>query len=191
MKDKILKLAQQQMKAGGYENLSFAKIADDLSTTRANVHHHFRNKEGLALQATQKYIDETSQNMLSLFEKNKGNFVGFLCDMEGFFLNQVKESGRQGSCVCGQLVREPNTPDSILKLAQSHFDTFKIFLETMIKESQENGLINKTIAPPVLSTLTMSIILGLNQLAMVHGDNPEFLTEIKGTLTKFVSAYKK
>ena len=39
MKDEILKLAQQQMKEGGYENLNFAKIAEDLSTTRANLHH--------------------------------------------------------------------------------------------------------------------------------------------------------
>jgi hypothetical protein len=41
MKKKIVDLAIGQMKAGGYENLSFAQIASELSTNRANVHHHY------------------------------------------------------------------------------------------------------------------------------------------------------
>jgi TetR/AcrR family transcriptional repressor of nem operon len=190
MKDEIIKLAQQQMKEGGYENLSFAKIAEDLSTTRANLHHHFKNKEGLALQATQHYIDETSQNMMNLINKNNGNFAGFLNDLEDFFIKDVQVNGRRGSCVCGQLVREPDIPDSILKLAHSHYDTLKSSFEAMIKESQDNGSIAKSITATELSYLSMSMLMGLSQLAMVHGDDPKYINEIKGTMTKFISAYK-
>ena len=161
------------MKEGGYENLNFAKIADDLSTTRANLHHHFKNKEGLALQATQNYIDDMSQNMMNLINKNKGNFAGFLNDLEDFFIKDVKLNGRCGSCVCGQLVREPDIPDSILMLAQNHFDTLKSLFEGMIRESQENGLIVKSITATELSYLAMSMLMGLSQLAMVHGDDPQ------------------
>ena len=190
MKDKILKLAQQQMKEGGYENLSFAKIAEDLSTTRANLHHHFKNKEGLALQATQHYIDETSQNLMYLINKNKGNFAGLLNDLEDFFIKDMKVNGRCGSCVCGQLVREPDIPNSILKLAQNHFDTLKSSFKVMIKESQENGSIVKSITATELSYMAMSMLMGWSQLAMIHGDDPKYINEIKGTMTKFISAYK-
>ncbi len=190
MKDKILKLAQQQMKDGGYENLSFAKIAEDLSTTRANLHHHFKNKEGLALQATQHYIDETRDNLMTLMNNNKGNFAGFLNDLEDFFIKDMQVNGCRGSCVCSQLVREPDIPDSILKLAHNHFDTLKRSFEVMIKESQEHGLIVKSISATELSYLSMSMLMGFSQLAMIHGDDPKYINEIKGTMTKFISAYK-
>ena len=190
MKDEILKLAQQQMKEGGYENLNFAKIAEDLSTTRANLHHHFKNKEGLALQATQHYIDETSQNMMNLINKNKGNFAGFLNDLEDFFIKDVQVNGCRGSCVCSQLVREPDIPDSIMKLAHNHFNTLKNLFEGMIKESQKNGLIVKSITATELSYLSLSMLMGMSQLAMVHSDDPQYTNEIKGTMAKFISVYK-
>ena len=178
------------MKEGGYENLSFAKIAEDLSTTRANLHHHFKNKEGLALQTTQHYIDESSQNLMNLTNKNKGNFSGFLNDLEDFFIQDVQVNGCRGSCVCSQLVREPDIPDSIMKLAHNHFDTLKNLFEGMIKESQKNGLIVKSITATELSYLSLSMLMGLSQLAMIHGDDPKYINEIKGTMTKFISAYK-
>lgn len=190
MKDKIIKIAQQQMKEGGYENLSFAKIAEDLSTTRANLHHHFKNKEGLALQATENFIDETSDNLMNLMNKNKGNFAGFLNDLEDFFFKDVQVNGCRGSCVCGQLVREPDIPDSILKLAHNHYDSLKNLFEAMIIESQENGTIVKSITATELSYLSMSMLMGLSQLAMVHGDDPKYINEIKGTMTTFIGAYK-
>lgn len=190
MKDKILKIAQEQMKSGGYENLNFSKIAEDLSTTRANLHHHFKNKEGLAFQATQKYIEESSQKLMGLFTANKGDFPSFISDVESFFFEEAKSNGRCGGCVCSQLIREPNIPSEILKLAQSHFDNIKIGLEIMIKESQENGLIKKSISPEELAYLTMSTLFGMGHLAMVHGDDPKFLKKIKGTLVRLVNAYK-
>ena len=190
MKDKILELAQQQMKEGGYENLNFAKIAEDLCTTRANLHHHFKNKEGLALQTTQHYIDESSQNLMNLSNKNKGNFAGFLNDLEDFFMMDVQVNGCKGSCVCSQLVREPDIPDSIMELAHNHFDTLKNLFEGMINESQENGLIVKSITATELSYLSLSMMMGLSQLAMIHGDDPQCINEIKGTMTKFISVYK-
>ena len=178
------------MKEGGYENLNFAKIAEDLSTTRANLHHHFKNKEGLALQATQHYVDETSENMMNLINKNKGNFAGFLNDLEDVFIKDKQVDGCRGSCVCSQLVREPDIPDSIMKLAHNHFDTLKKLFEGMIKESQKHGLIVKSITATELSYLSLSMLMGMSQLAMVNADDPQYTNEIKGTMAKFISPYK-
>ena len=60
----------------------------------------------------------------------------------------------------------------------------------MIKESQKNGLIVKSITATELSYLSLSMLMGLSQLAMIHGDDPKYINEIKGTMTKFISAYK-
>ena len=50
MRAEILKIAEDQMKAGGYEQLNFAVIANDLKTTRANLHYHFKNRDGFFQQ---------------------------------------------------------------------------------------------------------------------------------------------
>ncbi len=190
MKGKILKLAQEQMKKGGYSNLSFTDIADELSTTRANLHHHFKNKEGLAVAATGDYIEKSEQVMSELFENYRGDFAGFIKELDALIYEDVLLKGRDGSCICEQLVREPKIPGNLLDLAKTRFEGIRTSMEKNIQESQENGKIKRSIAASDLSYLTMSLMFGLSQFAMINDGNPEFLKDIKGSLIKFVKPYE-
>ena len=76
MRESILKIAEEQMMAGGYGTLSFGEIAKELSTTRANLHYHFKNKETLAVEVTTKFIKDQESNLFNLATHFKDDFGG-------------------------------------------------------------------------------------------------------------------
>ena len=78
VRDEIINLAVDQLKAGGYKALNFAVIAEQLDTTRANLHHHFKNKEGLGIEATKAY--------------RSGNFARYAA-MGDYIVNIYRRSG--------------------------------------------------------------------------------------------------
>jgi len=82
MKQKILEKAGQQLLAGGFDKLNFAKIADDLNTTRANLHYHFKNKENLANEVFSQYERRTVVHYDALKRNFSGDFFGFFKEVE-------------------------------------------------------------------------------------------------------------
>ncbi len=91
MKDQILNIAVKQMKDGGYHNLNFANIASELKTTRANLHHHFKNKEGLALAATESYIQEHTAIVDEIIRTNEGDIKAILEKYENYYIEVLSE----------------------------------------------------------------------------------------------------
>ena len=132
MKQQILEIAKNQMKAGGYSDLNFAQIADALSTTRANLHHHFKHKAGLGLAATQSCISSTLEFITALAEKNAGNFPGYITDIEEIVIASIEREGRQGDCICSQIVREEDVPSDLLSLSHEFFARKLEIMKTVI-----------------------------------------------------------
>ena len=77
MKERILDKASEQLLAGSYAKLNFARIAEDLDITRANVHYHFKNKENLAIEVFTRHKALTLSQYQQLRERFAGDFVGF------------------------------------------------------------------------------------------------------------------
>ncbi|WP_083952639.1 TetR/AcrR family transcriptional regulator [Sphingobium amiense] len=69
--------ASEQLLAGSYAKLNFARIAEDLDITRANVHYHFKNKENLAIEVFTRHKARTLSQYQQLRERFAGDFVGF------------------------------------------------------------------------------------------------------------------
>jgi TetR/AcrR family transcriptional regulator, transcriptional repressor for nem operon len=190
MREKILTIAQEQLQSGGYENLNFATIAESLSTSRANLHHHFKNKEGLALEATRHYADAMLQNMKQMASAHDGNIITFLAEFEKFMIAKIKEDGCGGSCICSQIIREEDVPQSIRDLSEAHFLKVTSLFKEIIKESQNKKIILKTIAPERLAMMTFSFIMGVGQMALVRGNDPKFIKSLKGLMQEWINRYK-
>ena len=190
MRNEIIVEAQEQLKLGGYDNLNFAKIADKLSTTRANLHHHFTNKEGLAYEATRAYIDAKKELIDSLVQESEGNFIVFLNHLEKLMIEVISRDGDSGSCVCNQLLKDSNVPEQVKTLAREHILEVQLLFSSLIRTSQEKKILSATHEAEKLALMTHTVILGVAQMAMIRGRDPLFLDAIDGLLGEWISQYK-
>jgi TetR/AcrR family transcriptional repressor of nem operon len=70
MREQIKQLALVLLIKHGYRGVSFGDLADALKTTRANIHYHFGNKEGLVEEVLDEYVDVTSAQLHSIWTKS-------------------------------------------------------------------------------------------------------------------------
>jgi len=67
MRQRIKALAVNLLIKHGYRGVSFGDIADGLSTTRANIHYHFGNKNSLVEEVTDEYVTTTLARFHSIW----------------------------------------------------------------------------------------------------------------------------
>ncbi|HEX7387148.1 MAG TPA: TetR/AcrR family transcriptional regulator [Castellaniella sp.] len=79
MRQRIKSLAATLLIKHGYRGVSFGDIADGLSTTRANIHYHFGNKNSLVEEVTDEYVTATLARFRSIW-KNTDTSIGFKLD---------------------------------------------------------------------------------------------------------------
>ncbi len=176
--------------SGGYDNLSFAAIADSLSTTRANIHYHFKNKEGLATEATKAHIAEELDLMKSVAQRYHDDFAAFIADVEARFVSMIKKKRDKKIDICSQLIRTDGVPAELTKLAQDHFKDVHDLCEEVIVASQRAGTIQSDIRASDLAAQAVAMMLGVIQLAIVYHDRGGDSSErIRGLLTGWVRSY--
>lgn len=59
MRQRIKVVAEELLVKHGYRGLSFGQISEILGTTRANLHYHFGNKDGLVEDVLETYANRT------------------------------------------------------------------------------------------------------------------------------------
>ncbi len=191
MREEILDMAQAQLTEGGYDNLNFGKIAAALNTTRANVHYHFKNKESLALAATEKFAIQHREEIVAILKKNPGDMVSAAQDLEAHLMHELDSDEQTGGCVCSQIVRDANVPESIMQLSQSHFQELAQIMTKAFEESQDTGVITKKLPAELLAFMFGSMIMGLGQMAKINDGNPDFRDKVAGVLTAWIQCYKE
>src|SRR5690348_11389743 len=67
MRQRIKSLAAKLLNKHGCRGVSFGDIADRLSTTRANIHYHFGNKNSLVEEVTDEYVTATLAKFRSIW----------------------------------------------------------------------------------------------------------------------------
>ncbi len=145
MRDEILNLAELQLKAGGYHNLSFTEIAKELNTTRANLHYHFKNKESLALEAIHKYGQSQFEELAEVTKIYSGDFFKVIGALEEYFWQKAKAMNSTALCVCNQIAREPDLPENLKNMNCSVFHQLGDLFEDLLKTAISNKQIRKNI----------------------------------------------
>jgi AcrR family transcriptional regulator len=67
MRERIKSLAAMLLIKHGFRGVSFGHIAEALSTTRANIHYHFGNKNALVEEVTDEYVTATLDGFRSIW----------------------------------------------------------------------------------------------------------------------------
>ena len=72
-RDRILEIAIRLTRAGGYEALNLGTIEEELVVMQATVHHHFKNKKNLAVEAMNRYRVGFEERFSALREMHPGD----------------------------------------------------------------------------------------------------------------------
>ena len=186
MKEKILDIAIKQMRSGGYENLNFAEIAEELGTSRANLHHHFKNKEGLATAATEIYINQYTKVLDKLIDSNDGNIHQILRGLEDhlseFFIGDSTCSG----CILSQLLNDHEAPANLRQLALYRLKAELKAIRDQIEKSKINGTLINSEDSERLSFRIMAMMLGIPQMAQLGVNLDQIRANIKGSLVSMI-----
>ncbi len=166
-RDKILDIAIRLMRTGGYEALNFGTIAEELGITRANIHHHFKNKENLALQALSRYSGGLKERFAALKEKHPGDFPAAMAAAHDGMWDRLSETNYGGFCPAAQLISDQSwIPKEVSHEATGYYERlFDIFTE-LIEESQEAGTVRKDRPAGDIAREALSIHLGVALMAM-------------------------
>lgn len=138
-KEEILHLADLQLRTGGYDSLSFREIAEELGITKANVHHHFKSKENLALQVAQNYIAKDLREIKDVATKHGHNFLSCITELEELFWRKAKEVKSCSICVCTQLAHFDNVPESLQKISDQHFQEILMLMSNICINAEKTG----------------------------------------------------
>jgi len=162
MRDAILQIAQQQLIRGGYTKLNFATIANELKTTRANLHYHFKNKETLAIEVTRQHAGYYINEFHSLRAKYKGNFFALWPEIENMIWMQPDSSdeAKIDSSVC--LVSDPDIPEAISILSRESFNKIHSILNGIIQDAVDCGEIRSDINVEREAARCHVLMMGVN-----------------------------
>lgn len=190
MRAQIINGAMDQIRVGGYAGLNFAGIADSLGTTRANLHHHFKNKEGLATEATRLYIAQSMEFVEGLAETHPTDFAGFLAAIEAAVVGGSNQTTQARNCVCSQLITDSSSPGSLIDLSREFFVQKRKLMKQVIRASQESGKIVTTISAEVLADRASALLMGLAQSLLVSDDTQRLSGSFETILTDWVTPYR-
>lgn len=175
MKEEILSLAEKQMKIGGYESLSFREIAEELSISKANVHHHFKNKEALAIEVANHYASEHLQQMDEVAIALAPDYIQFLNAVSDNFWKEAFEFDNCALCVCAQLTREASIPKNLLDVAQGHFVKVIELFQKHAQISIDAGILRSDLSAHSIALQTgiifngvMSVAQGMPSVEIAH-----------------------
>lgn len=74
MRDEIKTVAARLLIMKGYRGLRFGDIAEELGTTRANIHYHFGTKENLVEEVIEEYLVGTLEELKSIWTAENASF---------------------------------------------------------------------------------------------------------------------
>jgi TetR/AcrR family transcriptional repressor of nem operon len=166
-RDKILDIASRLIRTGGYEALNFGTIAEELGITRANIHHHFKNKENLALQAVNRYVVGLEERFAAFEEKHPGNFPAAMAAVHDGMWDRLSETNYGGFCVAVQLISDRSwIPEEVGHEATGYYERLLSIFTELIEESQEAGTVRKDRPAEDIAHEALSIHLGVGLMAM-------------------------
>lgn len=179
MKEQIINIAIRQMRSGGYENLNFAGIASELEMSRANLHHHFKNKEGLGLAAVKQYIvyDKIFKN--GILSSYPADTKAALTELERQLAEVLQETHVGNSCILPQILHDGEVPESLRRLVVQRFKEEQREFELHIIESQNAGTLGSQVDAAKAASRIMIAMFGVIQMALIM--------DVKSTIPEMIN----
>ncbi len=170
-RDRIVEAANRLFYIKGYNQTSFADVADDVGISKGNLHYHFRSKDDLLDAIISFRIDIIRQNLAQWNEEypdGKDKLKRFVQMM----LNEETDLVRYG-CPLGSLNMELGKDQRDLqKRSRDMFDLFQQWLEAAFKQMGRKD--SKS-----LSTHLLTMAQGAALMTYVYADSNLLKAECK------------
>lgn len=171
--DKILDIAEQQIRAGGYNACSFREISKAVGIKSASVHYHFPTKVDLGIAVTERYRQRFNQQLATIAEHSDDKTQKLQRYVE-LFAHALTVDDKM--CLCGMLASESDVlPEAIQHAAKLFFtDNLAWLREQIFTEPSQTGLAELT-----LSGLEGALVLSrINRSADAFGSVSEHLQRL-------------
>jgi TetR/AcrR family transcriptional repressor of nem operon len=169
-KEQILEIADRQMKLGGYDALNFREISEELNISKANVHHHFKTKEILALEVANHYALMFHTQITTLGDQMAPDYIGFITQINEMFWMMSKEAGNCRVCVCSQIIKDENVPQKLVETAKQHFNTVNRLLIKYAQLAIDKKTIKTKMSAQEVGIQTQIVLTGIMSIAMSQAD---------------------
>ncbi len=173
----ILIAAEKLFSMKGYELVSINEIANEAGLSKANIFHHFSNKETLYFEVLKKACEVTAENMLKL-HVSKGTFEKRITSFMNAHLNSLFDNEQSTLLVLREV--QNNGSKRARSLAQNVFGSIFHQFVNILSIAQQNGELKKKIDPALVATLLLSSNINFfqNQSVLKHMPRVEFSENI-------------
>ena len=130
----ILDVAERLVQTRGFNDFSYADIADELGITKPALHYHFRSKAALG----EAIIGRYSERFFSALERIEATQPDARARLNEYvqLYRSVLSAGRM--CLCGILAAEYQTlPASMRSAVLDFFDRNETWLERVLREGHD------------------------------------------------------
>lgn len=166
----ILDAAERMARTGGYHDVSFRRIADDVGIKSASVFHHFASKEVLGAAMARRYIDRFMESIGDPHDANTSPQEKLQRYCKAF--THALEVDRQ-MCLCGMLGAEISSLPADVALETRRFFSLNIdWLEAALTPAK--GKPGKKADLRGRALLILSALDGAMIVSHTIGDNSIF-----------------
>ena len=121
--DKIMDIAEAQVRAGGYNSFSFREISQEIGIKSASIHYHFPTKTDLGVAIASRYTSRFAEQLLFISATNPDARARLNAYTALFRQALVQD---QKMCLCGQLASESDVLPEPIRLETRRFFTLNI-----------------------------------------------------------------
>ena len=168
---RILDVSEQLVQSRGFNGISYANVADELSITKASLHYHFPGKAELGEALIVRYAARFA-DALKEIDSHIPDAPGKLGAYAGLYADVLR--GKR-MCLCGILAAEYETlPPSMRKAVLLFFDDNEIWLTSVLTQGRSDETLSFDGSPSEEAQTIISGLEGAMLLARPYGDLERF-----------------
>jgi TetR/AcrR family transcriptional repressor of nem operon len=178
----VLKAASEAFWARGYEGTSTRDLVKVTGLTQPSLYNAFGDKRSLFRKAFNQYMDTTVRERVGRLERLPSAALA----ISSFFAEIVDRSAsdpEQRGCLLVNSAIETTAEDPEFRqaVAQELAQT-EAFFARRAEAAQRSGEMPATVAPGVLGTHLLTLMLGVRVLARIHRDRETLARAVSPTL---------
>ena len=169
VRDRVVRAGLDQFHRAGFNGSSVEDITDLAAVPKGSFYNHFKSKEDLALEVIDRYVEQSSDALLSdagisPLKRLKGHFSALG--------RKFVESDYKKGCLLGNLSSElADHSEPVRRRLESAFDGWVKRIAGVIKEAQKAGHVDAKLESEQLAGALLSAWEGALLRARVAGDS--------------------
>jgi TetR/AcrR family transcriptional regulator, transcriptional repressor for nem operon len=167
----VLDVAERLVQVNGFNGISYADIAAELSLTKAALHYHFNGKAALGEALITRYAERFADSLDDIDQHVKGA-PAKLRTYAGLYAAVLRENRM---CLCGMLAAEYQTlPEAMREAVVRFFDANEAWLAGVLNHGVEERSLSVAGSAEDTARMIISTLEGAMLVARPYGDVARF-----------------